>query len=155
MMMIAPGRQRGAVLVVSLVLLVVLTLLGVSVMNVTQLEERMAGNAQEMNQAFHTAETGLSQAYGDSNVWNPTSAITQDYTTIPTELPAGVRRTDQASYDTEYLVATGPPPGYDKDKYQTAHFDFESRGKSQSNFETVLHGGGFRVFRSSGQLTLD
>ena len=62
MMVNAPGRQRGAVLVVSLVLLVVLTLLGVSVMNVTQLEERMAGNSQEMNQAFHSAETGLSSA---------------------------------------------------------------------------------------------
>ncbi len=135
--------------------LVVLTLLGVSVMNVTQLEERMAGNTQEMNQAFHSAETGLSQAYGDTTVWNPTSTVTQVYTNIPTELPAGVRRTDQSSYATEYLVATGPPPGYDKDKYQTAHFDFESKGKSQSDFETVLHGGGFKVFRNSGLLTIE
>lgn len=147
-----PHRQAGAVLVVSLVLLVVLTLLGVSVMNVTQLEERMSGNAQEMTQAFQSAETGLSQAYADSSVWNPSNAVTKALTDIPTEQPAGIARTDQASYSSEYLAATGPPPGYDVSQFQTAHFDFQSTGLSQSQFETVLHGGGFRVFRNAGFL---
>jgi type IV pilus assembly protein PilX len=148
----AAARQRGAVLVVSLVLLVVLTLLGVSVMNVTQLEERMASNAQEMTQAFQSAETGLSQAYANSTVWNPSSSVSQAMTPIPTGLPAGVSRADQASYTVEYITATGPPPGYDVSQFQTAHFDFESTGQSQSNFTAVLHGGGFRVFRNAGFL---
>jgi Tfp pilus assembly protein PilX len=148
----APAHARGAVLVVSLVLLVVLTLLGVSVMNMTRLEERMASNSQELMQAFQSAETGLSQAYANSAVWNPAVPTDVADTDIPTELPAGIARNGTSSYQVEFLTATGPPPGYDVAQFQTANFDFRSEGKAQSGFSSVLHGGGFRVFRAAGFL---
>lgn len=53
------GNQRGAVLVVGLMLLVVLTLLGVVAMQGTTLQERMAGNMREQEQAFQSAEAAL------------------------------------------------------------------------------------------------
>jgi hypothetical protein len=146
----APARARGAVLVVSLVMLVVLTLLGVSVMNMTRLEERMASNSQELVQAFQSAETGLSQAYDNSAVWNPSTITTVDDTSIPTELPGDIARNGTAAYQVEFLTATGPPPGYDVTQFQTANFDFRSAGTAQSGFTAVLHGGGFRVFRNAG-----
>lgn len=142
----APHQQGGAVLIVSMILLVVLTLLGVSVMNTTQLEERMASNAQETSQAFQGAETGLSQAYDNATVWNPTVVTTVAMTSIP----SAVGRTDEAGYVVTHITDTGPPPGYDVSQFRTAHFDFASTGTSQSNFSTTLHGGGFRVFRSTG-----
>jgi type IV pilus assembly protein PilX len=52
-------RQRGAALVVSLLLLLVATLIGVTAMQVTSLEERMAGNARDRNLAFQAAESAL------------------------------------------------------------------------------------------------
>ncbi len=55
------SRQRGAVLVVSLVLLLVMTLLGVSSMNSTTMQERMAGNLRDNNLAFQAAESALRQ----------------------------------------------------------------------------------------------
>lgn len=137
--------QRGAVLIVSLILLVVLTLLGVSVMNMTRLEERMASNAQETVQAFQSAETGLAQAYDNPDVWNPSDP--QAPVANSTRIPSGVNRQDTAGYDVEFIVVTGPPPGYDVAKYQTSHFDFRSTGTSKSGFSTELHGGGFRVSR--------
>ena len=57
-----PNRQKGAVLAVSLLLLLVLTLLGVSSMQGTRLEEKMAGNAKDRNLAFQTSESGLREA---------------------------------------------------------------------------------------------
>jgi len=57
-----PRRQEGAVLVVSLMLLVILTMLGISAIDSTKLETRMAKNAQAYNEAFQMAEVGLSQA---------------------------------------------------------------------------------------------
>lgn len=54
-----PTRQRGAVLAVSLILLLVLTLLGVTAMQSTMLQERMAGNAREISMAFQAAEAAL------------------------------------------------------------------------------------------------
>lgn len=54
-----PNRQRGVVLAVSLILLLVLTLLGVTAMQSTVLQERMAGNAREISMAFQAAEAAL------------------------------------------------------------------------------------------------
>ncbi len=54
-----PKRQRGAALIVGLVLLMVLTVLGISGMNTASLELTMAGNAQFGQDAFQAAETGI------------------------------------------------------------------------------------------------
>lgn len=54
-----PGHQRGVVLVVALIMLAVITLLGVSAMQVTSLEERMAGNMRDRSLAFQAAEAAL------------------------------------------------------------------------------------------------
>lgn len=55
-------KQRGAVLVVSLVILLVLTILGVSVMSTTTLEEKMAAAARNKDLAFQAAETAIREA---------------------------------------------------------------------------------------------
>lgn len=56
---VAKHRQRGAILAVSLMLLLVLTLLGITSMQMTRMEERMAGNLQDINVAFQGSETAL------------------------------------------------------------------------------------------------
>ncbi len=53
-----PARQQGAALIIGLVLLISLTVIGISVLSTTSLEQRMAGNMTEMNLAFNAAETG-------------------------------------------------------------------------------------------------
>lgn len=55
-------RQTGVVLVASLIMLLVLTVLGVTAASVTRLEEKMAGNLRDMNLAFQSAETALREA---------------------------------------------------------------------------------------------
>ena len=57
-----PGKQQGAVLVVSLIMLLVVTLIGVGSIRDTVLEERMAGNTRDRNVAFQSAESGLREA---------------------------------------------------------------------------------------------
>lgn len=52
--------QSGAVLVVSLIMLLLLTLIGTTGMSVTSLEEKMAGNMRDRNLAFQAAESALS-----------------------------------------------------------------------------------------------
>lgn len=57
----SPSRhtQQGAALIVGLVLLMVLTVLGISGMNSSTLELTMASNAQFHQDAFQAAETGI------------------------------------------------------------------------------------------------
>lgn len=56
------NRQRGAVLIVSMLFLVILTMLGVTAMTSTTFEERMAGNARDAAIAHHAAEAALREA---------------------------------------------------------------------------------------------
>jgi len=62
-------RQRGAVLVVALLLLLVMTILGISGVGNSLLEERMSGNFHETYSAMQAAETALRVAENwlDSN----------------------------------------------------------------------------------------
>lgn len=53
------SRQRGMVLIVSLVMLLALTLLGLAAMQNSSLEERMAGNTRAENLAFQSTEAAL------------------------------------------------------------------------------------------------
>src|SRR5882672_11919751 len=55
-------RQRGAALVIGLILLLLLTLLAVSGMNSASLEFIMAGNEQYRANAFQAAEAGIEQS---------------------------------------------------------------------------------------------
>ena len=55
-------RERGAVLVVSLIMLLIVTLIAVSSMQGTVMEEKMAGNTRDRNLAFQTAESALREA---------------------------------------------------------------------------------------------
>ena len=57
-----PSRERGAALVVALLMLLVMTVLGIASMGVTRMEERMAGNTRDLDLAFQGAEAGLRNA---------------------------------------------------------------------------------------------
>ncbi len=54
-----PAHQSGVVLIVSLIMLLLLTLIGVTSSQVTSLEEKMAGNSRNYNLAFQAAESAL------------------------------------------------------------------------------------------------
>src|SRR5690606_19538894 len=69
------SRQQGAALVVGLVLLLVMTVLGVSGMNTATLELVMAGNAEAQQDAFQAAETGIDVAISRRN-WTTAAPVT-------------------------------------------------------------------------------
>lgn len=53
------AAQRGAVLVVGLIFLALMTLIGVTAFSVTTQQERMAGNARDRTRALEAAEMAL------------------------------------------------------------------------------------------------
>src|SRR5262245_19384474 len=55
----AARLQRGAALVTSLLLLLVLTIIGVTTMQMSRMQERMSGNSRDVNVAFQGAEAGV------------------------------------------------------------------------------------------------
>lgn len=84
------GREHGTALIVSLIFLLLLTILGVTAMSMTGLQEKMAGNMYDQDLAFQAGETALygGQTYldtlalsgkptpdsaGSNGVWTPLS----------------------------------------------------------------------------------
>lgn len=61
------SRQSGVVLMVSLVMLLLLSIIGISGSQVTTLEEKMAGNSHDQNIAFQAAEEALRSAEQEIN----------------------------------------------------------------------------------------
>lgn len=82
-------KQRGIVLVVSLLLLLILTLIAITAANQSSLQLRISSNSQEQNAAFQAAESGLikwTESYFQSTSYsmpNATFAPTMDLTAGP------------------------------------------------------------------------
>ncbi|HIG62443.1 MAG TPA: hypothetical protein EYQ22_16285 [Gammaproteobacteria bacterium] len=55
-------HQQGAVLVTSMIILLILTMLALSAVQNTSLQELMSRNERDSDLAFHSAETGLREA---------------------------------------------------------------------------------------------
>lgn len=68
-----PRQQRGAILVTSLLMLLVLTVIGVSVMQITRMQERMAGNTRDLNLAFQGSEAALRDA--EQMLWDTPNIV--------------------------------------------------------------------------------
>jgi len=69
--MITIKRKSGAVLIISLIILLLLTLIGATAIQTTSLEEKMAGNLRDKNLAFQAAETALRA--GETRLNSPAS----------------------------------------------------------------------------------
>lgn len=67
--------QKGAALLTGLIFLVVLTLISLSAVKSTSLEERMAGNARDQDLAFQAAEAGARDAMKSLASLSPTSFV--------------------------------------------------------------------------------
>jgi len=135
-------RQSGAVLIVALIILVVLTLLGVTAMNTTSLQERIAANTQESAQAFQAAETGYSQAFADDDAFDTTGTYTGGEAQT-----AFAGSNNSSSYISTFMGYASPPPGsgFSAINTQTANFNFRSTGQSGSGLTAVLNGGAYQM----------
>jgi len=52
-------RQRGATLIIALVMLVLVTIVGIAMIRSSTMDEKMAGNARDRDKAFQAAEAAV------------------------------------------------------------------------------------------------
>lgn len=139
-------RQRGTTLVVSLILLLVLTVLGVSGMSTSALELTMASNTQYHEDAFQAAETGIDIA-----------VATRNFTTLaPSAVP--LTPLGDGTYQTQGLTTfaeTTPVPdagfsmGTNSGSVQAFHFDIVATGTGPRG-ATATHTQSFYVVGPGG-----
>ena len=146
-----PGHQEGAVLIVALVLLTVLTFIAVTALNTSSMEEKMAGNTQESHRSFQTAETGLANTFADPSLF----VLTEDDDLAGCVGGAGTRLdlANVGDYSADGTVCTtflmwSPPPrgsGYSISTFSAAHFEMSSTGTTDTLATTILNAGAFQI----------
>ena len=143
----AARRQRGAALVVGMMLLMVLTLLAISGMNTATMELQMAGNAQYSENAFQASETGLETALREAKVNGVNTMNLAPEKTLA--MPAST--IDKYKILTRHTPENGvtkvPGGGYSMGVgkgFNAYHFDITSTGTS-SRSATETHVQGFYV----------
>ena len=80
--------QRGAALIISLVVLLVITVIGLASMNTSILQERMSANAQNARQAFFAAESASQDLFRKLEPMDSSSA---EWKLALDALDAGIR----------------------------------------------------------------
>lgn len=155
-----PTPPRGAVLVVGLVLLLILTVIGVSALQTTALQERMTGNLRQGNVAFQAAEGALQAALtyianqpaplsaaadgGTAAVWTPCT-VSSDTATC-TRLPGVINDwlSNRAASTAGYAYASLPSMNNEDFANVTAQprVYIEQRWLAPPDFDAASRGGG-------------
>lgn len=103
--------QRGATLIVGIIFLLVLTIIGLAGMEVTGLEEKMAGNMRDRNMSFQSAEAALrdGEDYLESIVVLPAFDGSQGLWELPAD---GTKRWDTVDWGSSTAVRSYSGPGF-------------------------------------------
>ena len=120
-------RQRGAALVVGLILLLVLTILAVSGVITSTLELRMVGNTQLQERAFQTAEVAIEDALA-----NPVLSTSTPFNQATMANPDSPD--DTYSYTLQYVaqapLGTGMTGYSIGTAFTTYHFQVDATGNA-------------------------
>lgn len=119
--------ERGVALVMAMIILLVLTILGVTIMGVSGLEAKMAGNTQESTRAFQLAESANEQIINDPSISHSLGAV-----------GASTTRSFTSTTTTVTFIAKATPPGRSSDPSRIesalsgakAHFEIVSRSQT-------------------------
>ncbi len=140
------GQQQGAALITALVVLIMLTLLAISTLSTSTMEERMAANSQEINRSFQTADTGLTQIFDNPDALNTVATFSASNVSV------GNASTDYSSAFRQ-AVPVGRTSNlaqmWEVGKYSKYYFDLTSTGTTPSGISTTLDAGAFQISKTN------
>jgi len=136
-------KQRGATLIISMIFLLILSIIGLSGMEVTGLEERMAGNMRDRNLAFQSAEAVLIEGEGYLAGLSARPAFdgTDGHYALLTN---GDKRWDIVDWANSSAVRSYSGPGFDELEANGAAYILENIA-SASDSDSLVRGGGNAV----------
>jgi hypothetical protein len=142
--------QSGAALITALIFLVILTLLAITSMTTTTLEEKMAANTQEANRVFQASETALTRADDDDDVYVPkfkaNSCDPDSYTVANIDI--GSSYNIELSYSSTFSRYAKPPRGttpFEAGAAEAYHFDVTGVSETDAASANTLSMGVYQI----------
>lgn len=137
--------QRGAALVIGLILLLVLTLLAVTGMNTATTDLVMAGNEQYRQNAVQAADAGIEQAV------SKLGTVSQKRTPEQVTRAIDGSTTDQYTTSSLYMGDDEIVPGFSVNKFVGLHYEITSTGRSARNANAAHSQGAIIIQGNSGK----
>ncbi len=131
------SRERGAALVVGLLLLVIITLLAVTGMTTANTELIMAGNEQQRQHGSRAAEIGIDVAIDEVETVGTSAGVCSKSGSIEVfGAPS-----DHYTTATTYVGSGGLVPGYGVNNAEGNHFAIRAMGAGARGARTEIHQG--------------
>jgi type IV pilus assembly protein PilX len=127
-----PSAQQGATLVIGLVLLLIMTLLGITGLSSSTVDLAMAGNSQNAQSSFQAAESTIEVELRLGAAGREAPRLNENY-----DFGNGARGRAETAFQSTRL----PPPGYSLTEFQADHYLITSTGTAaRSASSTHLQG---------------
>ena len=139
-------RQRGAVLIISLVLLMVLTILAISTMRTASLGLLMAGNTQYRQNAWQLAQAGI-----DSILRAGDPALTDDCDTAVPAAPTVIDALGGSYTTTVCYRGESTTRGNSATRVPTFNYEVQADGTTEQRGAGARVVQGFAVTGASGR----
>ena len=132
-------KQKGAALIISLIVLLVLTLIGVAGMNTSVMQERMAVNSQNSNRAFQAAESTVSaltnQLYANDltllrESMQGATGLSSIVNVTTLDSANGISGSYQARFLGEIIITSGSSMNADESSSQLKGYRYELIGEA-------------------------
>jgi len=131
---IAAYKQQGIALLTIMIFLLILTVIGLSSMDTSRLEQQMSGNTQWTNIAFQAAETALIQSSKDTS-WS--AEVNPD--TVPSgNATSGNTNSDYARYFVDFSASKrASSNAWSAKSSRRANFKSAATGKAMESSSTL------------------
>jgi type IV pilus assembly protein PilX len=142
-------KQQGAVLVISMVLLLVMTILGLTAASNATMESRMAANTQNLNFALQAAESAVEATVNDVNVLG--QALNSTSVNQKIKLNSAYTLDNQpvaSEAEINYLgqsPADGFSMGVNKNAFVAHNFEINGTGSMSGNVTSRTAQGVYRI----------
>lgn len=130
-------RQQGAVLIVSIIMLLIMTALALSSVSTSTVQRKMARNAQDYNRSFQASESAVANLLGqvvNGNLAALNEAMTKDpdpTAPIPYVVHADITSTSTVAYNGKVILSGGNSMDADKNTILLSGQRFEFRATSE------------------------
>ncbi|MGK0172848.1 MAG: hypothetical protein ACI9W2_004589 [Gammaproteobacteria bacterium] len=143
--------QRGSALIVAMVFLIIMTILGLSSMNTSRMELRIANNTQFADLAFQAAESGIDLLLSTDSLKSKLNTDETDLVGLKLDYPKlGPKKTPAASASASArYVTAGHAPGYSIST-PALHYQITSTGKAAAGGESQNVQGFFIIGAKAG-----
>ena len=144
-------NEEGSAIVVTIIVLVVLTILGLSLTTTSVTEVQIASNDQFYKIAFMTAEAARGYVAGNQDLYGPDNITVNSGIDFPDDADPTQRlnmnSTQSFNGDVVYLVGQDPPrgSGYEVGMFKAHVYEMTCFGYGPRNAESRVEAGFYRI----------